>query len=47
MEDVAKYIVGCFHCQNAKADRHSKKSKLVSMLTGEIPWKEIAMDFIG
>jgi len=30
-----------------KADRHSKKTKLVSMPTGERLWEEIAMDFVG
>ena len=47
MEDMAKYIAGCSRCQKAKADRHSKKTKLVPMPTGERPWEEIAMDFVG
>ena len=46
MEDVAKYVTGCFHCQKAKADKHSKKTKLVPMPTGERLWEEIAMDFV-
>ena len=47
MEVVAKYVTGCSHCQKAKANRHSKKTKLVPMPTGEKSWEEIAMDFIG
>ena len=47
MEDMAKYIAGYSQCQKAKADRHSKKTKLVPMPTGERPWEEIAMDFVG
>ena len=47
MEDVARYVARCPRCQRAKADRHSKKTKLVSMPTGERLWEEIAMDFIG
>jgi len=47
MEDVAKYVAGCSCCQKAKADRHSKKTKLVPMPTGERPWEEIAMDFVA
>jgi len=46
-EDVAKYVAGCIRCQKAKADRHSRQTKLVSMPTGERPFKEIAMDFVG
>ena len=46
MEDMAKYITGCSHYQKVKADRNLKKTKLVSILTGERPWKEIAMDFV-
>ena len=44
---MAKYVTGCSRCQKAKADRHSKKTKLVSMPTGERPWETIAMDFVG
>ena len=43
---MAKYIAGCSCCQMAKANRHSKKTKLVLIPTGERPWKEIAMDFV-
>ena len=46
MEDVAKYVAECSCCQKAKADRHSKKTKLVLMPIGERPWEEIAIDFI-
>jgi len=34
-------------CQRAKADRHSRQTKLVPMPTGERPFEEIAIDFIG
>jgi len=46
-EDVAKYVAGCIRCQKAKADRHSRQTKLVPMPTGERPFEEIAMDFVG
>ena len=46
-EDVARYVAGCIKCQKAKADRHSKQTKLVPMPTGERPFEEIAMDFVG
>ena len=46
-EDVAKYVGGCIRCQKAKADRHSRQSKLVPMPTGERPFEEVAMDFVG
>jgi len=46
-EDVAKYMAGCIRCQKAKADRHSRQTKLVPMPTGERPFEEIAMDFVG
>jgi len=47
MEDMAKYVAEYSRCQKAKADRHSKKTKLVPMPTEERPWEEIAMDFVG
>ena len=31
----------------AKSDRHSKKTKLVLIPTGERLWEEIAIDFMG
>jgi len=34
-EDVAKYVAGRIRCQKAKADRHSRQTKLVPMPTGE------------
>jgi len=46
-EDVARYVAGCIRCQKAKADRHSRQTKLVPMPTGERPFEEIAMDFVG
>jgi len=46
MEDVAKYVAGCFCCQKVKANRYSKKTKLVPMTTGERLLEEIAMDFV-
>jgi len=46
-EDVARYVAGCAKYQKAKADRHSRQTKLVPMPTGEYPFQEIAMDFIG
>jgi len=44
---MAKYVTECSRCQKAKADRYSKKTKLVPMPTGERLWEEIAIDFIG
>ena len=46
-EDVARYVAGCIKCQKAKADRHSRHTKSVPMPTGERPFEEIAMDFVG
>ena len=34
-------------CQKSKADRHSRKTKLVLMPTGECPFEEIEIDFVG
>ena len=34
-------------CQKSKVDRHSRQTKLVPMPTGERPFEEMAMDFIG
>ena len=34
-------------CQKSEADRHSRQTKLVPMLIGERPFKEIAIDFVG
>ena len=38
-------MAGCVKCQKSKADRHSRKTKLVPIPTGERPFEEIAMDF--
>jgi len=46
-EDFARYEAGCAKCQKAKADRYSRQMKLVPMPTGECPFEEIAMDFVG
>src|SRR5437879_6545109 len=46
-EDVAKYMAGCIKCQKSKADRHSRQTKLVLRPTGECPFQEIAIDFVG
>jgi len=46
-EDVVRYVAGCAKCQKAKADRHSRQTKLVPMPTGERPLEEIAMAFVG
>ena len=46
-EDVARYVAGYIKCQKSKADRHSQLTKLVPMPTGECPFEEIAMDFVG
>jgi len=43
---MAKYVAGCIRCQKAKANRHSRQTKLVPMPTGERPIEEIAMDFV-
>ena len=47
LEDVARYVVGCVKCLKSKADRHSRQTKLVPMPTGEHPFEEIAMHFVG
>ena len=47
LEDVVRYVAGCVKCQKSKADRHSRQTKLVPMPTGEHPFEEIAIDFIG
>ena len=47
LEDVARHVAGCVKCQKSKADRHSRQTKLVPMPTGERPFEEIAMDFVG
>ena len=46
-EDVARYVAGCAKCQKAKADRYSRQTKLVPILTREHPFEEIAIDFVG
>jgi len=40
-------VAGCIRCQKAKTDRHSRQMKLVPMPTGERPFEEIAIDFVG
>ena len=40
-------MAGCVKCQKSNADRHSRQTKLVPMPTGERPFEEIAMDFVG
>ena len=47
LDDVARYVAGCVKCQKSKVDRHSRQTKLVLMPTGERPFEEIAMDFVG
>ena len=47
LEDVANYVAGCIKCQKSKAGRHSRQTKLVPMPTGERPFEEIAMHFVG
>ena len=46
-EDVANNVVGYIKCQKSKADRLSRQAKLVPMPTGERPFEEIAMNFVG
>ena len=46
-EDVARYVPGCEKCQKSRLDRHSRQTKVVPMPTGERPFKQIAMDFVG
>ena len=46
-QDVAYYIVGCITCQKGKVDSRSRQPQLVPMPTGERPFEEIAMDFVG
>ena len=45
--DVARHVAGCVKCEKSKADRHRRQTKWVPMPTGERPFKEIAMDFVG
>ncbi len=44
---MADFVASCSKCQKSKADRHSRKTKLMPMPTGSKPWEEIAMDFVG
>ena len=44
---MARYVAGCVKCQKSMADRHGRQTKLVPMPTGERPFEEIAMDFVG
>jgi len=46
-EDVAKYVGGRIRCQKAKADRHSRQTKLIPLPTGEQPFEQIVMNFAG
>ena len=46
-EDVVNNVAGSIKCQKSKADRQSGQRKLVPMPTGERPFEEIAMDFVG
>jgi len=46
-ESVANYVAGCVKCQKSKADRHSRQTKLMPMPTGERPFEEIAIGFVG
>ena len=43
---MAKYVGGYISCQKAKADGHSRETKLVPMPTGERPFEGIKMDFV-
>ena len=45
-EDVARHVADCVKCQKSKADAHSRQPKLVTMLTRERPFEEIAIDFL-
>ena len=45
--DVAKYVAGCVMCQKWKIDTHGRQTKLVLMPTGERPFQEIVMDYVG
>lgn len=47
MENVARHVESSPRWQKAKSNRHSKRMKLVPMPTGERPWEDIAMDFVG
>ena len=44
---MARYVAGCMKCQKSKADRHSRQTKLVPILTEKRRFKEIAIDFDG
>ena len=46
-EDVTTYVAGYVQCQKSKADKHSKRTKLVPMRTGERHFEEIATDLVG
>ena len=47
LEDVARYVAGCVKCQKSKANRYSRQTKLVPILTEEHPFEKIGMDFVG
>ena len=44
---MARYVAECVKFQTSKADRHSRKTKLVPMPSRERPLEEIAIDFVG
>ena len=46
-EDVANDLAACIQYQKSRVDRHGRETKLVPMPSGEGPFGEIAMDFVG
>ena len=44
---MANYVAGCIKYQKSKADRHSRQTKLVPIPTGEQPFQEIGINFVG
>ena len=46
-KDVMHYVATCKACQMNKVDCHAKQMKSTPMLTGNRPFEEIAMDFVG
>ena len=44
---MARYVAGCVKCQKSKVDRYSRQTKLLPMPTGERPFEEIVVDFVG
>ena len=46
-QDIVRYVAAYIKYQHSKADRHSSQIKLVTIVTGECPFKTIEIQFLG